>query len=83
MSYFVKLLWANLRLGGIHTAFIVGGRLYRVVMKFSLQLTQWVIVWSMKLERSLNEESYYERTLDEGAGVLNMGNSDSPRQNRS
>ena len=52
-------------------------------MKFSLQLTQWVIVWSMKLQRSLNEESYYERTLDEGAGVLNMGNRDSPSQNRS
>ena len=34
-------------------------------------------------ERSLDEESYYERTLDEGAGVLNMGNRDSPSQNRS
>ena len=32
-------------------------------------------------ERSLDEESYYERTLDEGAGVLNMGNRDSPSQN--
>ena len=59
----------------------MAGRLYRVVMRFSLQFTQWVIVWSMKLERSLNEESYYERTLDEGAGVLNMGNRDSPSQN--